>query len=111
MIMQHTFKPDNLVAAKTQGHQLTFFDFDRTLLDFAYDATQRILVEKFETAVGAARHFASEREDINTEDLTKAVLQILAAAILEDKLLLGGKKIFDRRRINVPVFATLRSIF
>ena len=85
------FRPDALAAAKTKGHQSSFLDLDRTLLQFAYDATQSILVDRFETAVRAARHSLGAREDVVTGDLTKAVLQILAAAILEDKHLLGDE--------------------
>ncbi len=86
------FRPDALAAAKTKGHQLSFFDLDRTLLQFAYDTTQNILVDRFETAVGAARHSLGMSEERGSGDLTKAVLQILAAAILEDKQLLGNER-------------------
>ena len=83
------FSPNAISAAKTKGHQASFFDLDRTLLEFAYEATRKILVERFESAVRAARetHDASGKPD--TGGHTKAVLQILAAAILEDKQLLG----------------------
>ena len=86
------FRPDALGAAKVKGHQLSFLDLDRTLLQFAYETTQNILVERFETAVSAARQSLSKQEKPVTGDLTKAVLQILTAAILEDKLLLGGER-------------------
>ena len=73
------FRPDTLAAAKANGHQLSFLDLDQTLLQFAYEATRSILVERFENAVGAARHTLSGRKDLVTGDLTKAALQILAS--------------------------------
>ncbi len=86
------FGPDAIAAAKTKGHQPSFFDLDRNLLQFAYRTTQEILVECFERAVKTARQ--STEADGRSEDrhLTKAALQILAAAILEDKQLLGDEK-------------------
>ena len=86
------FRPGVLSAAKTQDHQLTFFDLDRTLLQFAHETTQKVLVEKFETAVRKARLSLHMSEKPVTGDLTKAVLQILAATILEDKQLLGAER-------------------
>ena len=85
-------RPDALAAAKTKGHQLSFLDLDQTLLQFAYEATRSILVERFENAVSAARDSLRGRTDLLAGDLTKAALQILAAAILEDKLLLGRER-------------------
>ena len=49
-------------------------------------------MDRFETAVSAARHSLGERAKQVTGDLTKAALQILAAAILEDKHLLAGER-------------------
>ena len=86
------FHPDALTATKTKGGQLSFFDFDRSLFQFAYETTQKILVEKFETAVNAARHSAGTGDGLDPGELTRAVLQILAAAILEDKQLLGDER-------------------
>ena len=92
--MEHRrdFRPDALTGAKTKGHQLSFLDLDQTLLQFAYEATRSILVERFEDAVGVARDSLGRRTDLLAGDLTKAALQILAAAILEDKLLLGSDR-------------------
>ena len=86
------FRPDILTAAKTKGGQLSFFDLDRSLFEFAYETTQKILVEKFETAVNAARHSAGTEDALEPRELTSAVLQILAASILEDKLFLGDER-------------------
>ena len=83
------FHPATLTATKTTGGQPSFFDLDRSLFEFAYEATQQILVEKFEAAVGATKNAVGNRGGLKPGELTKAVLQILAAAILEDKLLLG----------------------
>ena len=85
------FRPATLAATKTTGHQPSLFDLDRSLFEFAYQATQQILVEKFEAAVGATKNAVGNRDDLGPGELTKAVLQILAAAILEDKLLLGDE--------------------
>ena len=91
---EHTedFHPRTLTSAKTKGGQLSFFDLDRSLFEFAYETTQKILVEKFETAVTAARNSAGTEDALEPGELTKAVLQILAASILEDKLLLGDER-------------------
>ena len=84
--------PDGIAAAKTRGYQPSFFDLDRTLLDFAYRTTREVLVECFELAVKTARQSAEAAGKSEDSDLTKAVLQILAAAILEDKQLLGPER-------------------
>ena len=95
--MEHArdFRPDAVAAAKTKGHQLSFFDVDRTLLEFAYESTQGILVDRFETAVNAAKYALGERDSNGPHaaiEVAKAALQILAAAILEDKGLLGDER-------------------
>ena len=84
--------PDSIAAAKTKGYQPGFFDLDRTLLQFAYQTTREILVRSFESAVSAARESMASPEESDDRDLTKATLQILAGAILEDKQLLGGER-------------------
>ena len=86
------FSPDAIAAVKTKGHQPSFFDVDRTLLQFAYESTREVLVGSFESAVRAARQSLGTPEKPETGALTKAVLQILAAAILEDKQLLGEER-------------------
>ena len=86
------FGPDAIAAAKTTGHQPSFFDLDRTLLQFAYRTTQEILVECFESAVKGARQSIRAPRKPEDGDLAKAALQILAAAILEDKQLLGDER-------------------
>ncbi len=84
------FRPANLHAAKTNGQQLTFFDLDRSLLEFALDSTQTLLVERFETVVRVATD-ALNLPDGQSDNLpAKAALQVLAAAILDDKGLLGS---------------------
>ena len=85
-------RPEILSRAKTKGHQLSFFNLDRTLLQFAYETTQQILVERFEAAVSATRHALHVAKKEITSDVTKTVLQILAAAVLEDKNLLGENR-------------------
>ena len=84
--------PDALSNAKTRGRQLSFFDLDQTLLEFAYDSTQKILVQRFESAVRASKESYGKVANMMTGDFTKAALQILAAAILEDKQLLGNSR-------------------
>ena len=89
-------RPEALAAAKSKGYQLSLYNLDRTLLQFAYDSTQDVLVERFQAAVSAAKHSRGETYTQVADGLTKASLQILAAAILEDKHLLG-----DERSSNV----------
>ena len=86
------FRPDALTAAKTKGHQTSFFDLDRTLLQFAYETTQDILVNRFETAVSVAKDSLGATTEPLPGDLTKVVLQILTAAVLDDKHLLGDER-------------------
>ena len=86
------FHPETLSVAKTQGNQLSFFDLDHQLLDFAFEATQDLLVEKFESALNEARESLNESKQQLTAELTKMALQILAATILEDKQLLGTER-------------------
>ncbi len=87
--------PESVVAAKNKGIQLSFFDIDPQLLEFAYEATQKILVQQFEIAVHQGRHALrqSPRNDQEfTAPLTSLALQVLAAAILEDKRIFGDDK-------------------
>ena len=84
--------PDAIASAKTKGYQPGFFDLDRTLLQFAYQTTREILVRSFESAVTAAKQAMPSPEETHDRNLTKATLQILAGAILEDKQLLGGER-------------------
>ena len=49
------FSPDAIKAIKFSGLQTSFFDLDPTLVDFAYKATQTILVDRFGEAVGVTR--------------------------------------------------------
>lgn len=86
------FRPDSLVAAKTNGHQLSFSELDRTLLEFAFEATQEILVDRFEAAVTAAKNALGEATDRLPNDVKAIVLQLLAAAVLDDKHLLGNDR-------------------
>ena len=83
------FHPETLSTAKLQGQQLSFFDFDPQLLVFAFEATQRLLVAKFEAGVNEAKEFLRESQQPMPEDLPRLALQILAATILEDKQLFG----------------------
>lgn len=86
------FNPDALKAAKTRGSQLSFLDLDPSLLEFAYKATQQILVDRFEAAVRGTRDKMASNLDRKVADigLTKVALQLVAAAILEDKRIFGG---------------------
>ena len=87
------FSADAINAAKFSGLQTSFFDLDPTLVEFAYNATQTILVSRFEEAVGVTRNsLLSEGVDKTIADtsLAQIALQILAAAILEDKRMFGN---------------------
>ena len=87
---EQDFRPITLNAAKVRHQQLSFFDLDRSLLQFAYDTTQSILVARFEAAVGAAKDLLDKKNDVKDYHLTKLALQLLAAAILDDKQMLGN---------------------
>ncbi|MDE0101201.1 MAG: N-6 DNA methylase [Bryobacterales bacterium] len=87
---EQDFRPITLNAAKVRNQQLSFFDLDRSLLQFAYDTTQSILVARFETAVGTAKDLLAKTPDTQDHHLTKLALQLLAAAILDDKQMLGS---------------------
>ena len=84
------FHPNALQAAKVRNQQLSFFDFDRTLLQFAFDTTQSILVARFETTVALARELLGEQNGLQNQHLTTLALQLLAAAVLDDKRMLGN---------------------
>ncbi len=88
------FNPDALKAAKDRGLQLSFLDLDPSLVEFAYKATRQILVSRFEAAVRETRDNMISRQGKKVADigLTKVALQLLAAAILEDKKILGGSR-------------------
>lgn len=86
------FRPATLVAAKTSAHQLSFFELDRSLLDFAFESTQEILVDRFEAAVRAAKSALGEETDRLPGNVQELVLQLLAAAILDDKYCLGDAR-------------------
>ncbi len=81
--------------AKARGTQLSFFDVDPTLVHFAYDATRTMLVEQFEDAVSYGRGKLPDAPQARKSALyrlTRFALQLLAAAILEDKGLLGNRE-------------------
>jgi len=85
------FRPESIAAAKSQGRQLSFLDIDPALVQFAYNATRGMLVERFEDAVTYAREQLLSMPDTRKSALhrlTRFALQLLAAAILEDKGLL-----------------------
>lgn len=80
--------PASVSSAKSKGVQFSFFQLDPDLYQFAYDATRNILVSQFEEAVRAARQMLAPTDEETTQAatvLTRLALQILAAAILEDK--------------------------
>ena len=86
------FHPETLSAAKTQGNQLSFFDLDHQLLDFAFEATKGLLVDKFEIVINEAKQSLHISQPQVARNLTKTALQILAAIILEDKKFLGEER-------------------
>ncbi len=81
-------RPDAIGTAKAKGIQLSFLDVDSGLYAFAYDATNALLSAQFEHAVDQARQVAASLQigvPNLTTVLTRLALQVLAAAILEDK--------------------------
>jgi hypothetical protein len=89
--------PDVLLAAKRGSRQLSFFEADPTLLDFARSATATIVTDAFRDAVAAGREaLAGTRRPVAaanaTMNVAKLAIRVLAARILEDKGYLGKSR-------------------
>lgn len=75
--------PRTLLSAKRGEYQLTFYDVDPTLVDFARDATQETLVEQFVRALATV---PDETREKHAKAVTRLGIYVLAACILQDKL-------------------------
>lgn len=81
--------PRSLVSAKRGVRQLSFFEIDPSLEQFAREATKKGLVSQFEYAIGLAGETLAlnKIEDGQKPDvLIKLAISILGARILQDKL-------------------------
>jgi hypothetical protein len=90
-------RSDSIIAAKNGQIQLGFLDVDPTLVHFAYEATRNLLVSHFESAVRVGTQ-ATGVEKVSTP-LVRLALQLLAAAILEDKRALGNERTMHSARL------------
>lgn len=75
--------PQSLLSAKRGGRQLSFFEVDSALIDFAREATQETLVRQFELAIQSTS--LETRKDF-PKALNRLAIWVLAARILQDKL-------------------------
>ncbi len=80
--------PRALIETKQHSYQLSIFDIDSTLLEAALSATHKLLSVRFSEALSQGVRLLVERHidnDPAKSDLFRLALQLLAAAILEDK--------------------------
>src|SRR3989442_10043276 len=75
--------PRSLLSAKKGERQLSLFDIDPSLIEFAREATQETLVRQFELAIEST---SLEVRRKNPKELNRLAIWILAARILQDKL-------------------------
>ena len=75
--------PRSLLSAKRGERQLSFFDIDSSLIDFARDATQKTLIDQFEAAIDSIP--LKVRKNYPKES-SRLAIWVLAARILQDKL-------------------------
>jgi len=75
--------PRSLLSAKKGARQLSLFDLDPSLIEFARDATQEILVRQFEVAIQATSVDIRKKY---SKQLHRLAIWVLAARILQDKL-------------------------
>ena len=93
-VTKNRLSAELLLPAKTGARQLSFFEADPTLLDFAKRATTDILVAEFKQAFASGREelreaLGRELSDDDLKNLTQLAIRVLAARILEDKGYLG----------------------
>lgn len=75
--------PRSLLSAKRGARQLSLFDLDPSLVEFARDATQEILVRQFEVAIQA---ISVDIRKTYSKQLHRLAIWVLASRILQDKL-------------------------
>lgn len=76
--------PHSVLQAKKGERQLTFFDIDSSLETFARQATQETLAEQFMETIATVPHTIRQHYP---KELTRVVISVLAARILQDKLI------------------------
>lgn len=97
--------PESLISAKRGKRQLSFFDIDPSLEQFARKATQDLLVEKFEESLRVVSSGIGRKK---TEALTRLSIYILAGRIFQDKL--QNRKDLQTRDLK-DLLKNLESIF
>lgn len=75
--------PKSLLNAKKGGRQLSLFDIDPSLTEFAREATQEALVRQFELAIQSTDLEVRKKFPVA---LNRLAVWVLAARILQDKL-------------------------
>jgi hypothetical protein len=87
------FSAEVLMASKRGHQQLYLFDLDRSLTEFAENASRRLLVERFEESVYAGlKRTGVPSEEVNSA-LIRSTIRLLAARVLEDKGTINGRSI------------------
>jgi len=79
----HELSPRSLLSAKHGERQLSFYDIDSSLVEFARETTQDILVNQFEMAISLV---PPEIREAFPKELSRLAVWVLAARILQDKL-------------------------
>lgn len=82
------FNSDKIVSSKQDQEQLTFFNAGE-LFEFATKINCRLLGDDFKNAVNNGKKLISPSNEDQVMDLTSITMHIIAAKILNDKLLLG----------------------
>ncbi|MHB8508415.1 MAG: hypothetical protein ACYDGR_07180, partial [Candidatus Dormibacteria bacterium] len=82
------YAPEAIARRKRVSYQLSSYDADASLLVFARTATREILSHQFEEAVaaGTSKLEGLENEAVLRSNMNRVSIQLLGAAILEDKL-------------------------
>lgn len=81
---QERFKPSTLLLAK--AHQPSFFDLDRSLIQFARDHTQDTLIQRFRETYNQSLELFEEKLKSNRKLFDQISIDVLAICILKDKL-------------------------
>lgn len=89
------FSAEFLLRLKKGIRQITFFDVDPTLVQFAEEVTKDLLIKRFEQAIAVGYQSIHGRDKGFCSDLVRSVVRMLAARILEDKGLLKAERCND----------------
>lgn len=86
-----SFSSESLLAIKTGSRQLTWFDMDPGLIQFAEAVSQRLLVRRFEGTVRAGLRARHNRSTVMDSSVIRSAIRLLAARVLEDKGTLSNR--------------------